>query len=140
MLANKACIFTTGCNGKYWAVVKRSFQDTLNPLVKSCTHFHFQCSFFLNERSPKFMSNKIDPWISRFIFSEFDKHTSIWKSSIEITTPRPIIGYPPIFRILLTPLTSRHLSLSLIVPKHYFNLYKTMLWPSGEDYRGVIFT
>ena len=32
--------------------------------------------------------------------------------------PPPIIGYPPIFRILLTPPTSWHVNLSLIVPKY----------------------
>ena len=50
----------------------------------------------------------------------------------------PITGYPPIFRIFLTPpQTLRHLSFSLIVSK-YFNLYKTFLLTYDEGCQGVV--
>ena len=65
-------------------------------------------------------------------------------SVINNPAPPPIIGYPRIFRIFLTPPPNHPTSIFTVsqhfpscVQLHYFNLYKSLLWLYVEGYQGV---
>ena len=104
----------------------------------SCLKFHF---------ASKICTKSLFIWSSFFWHGWQFWNILSWLSVCRRVNPPiyyhkpPIIGYPPILKTLLPPPPPNFQAskpFSNCIQIHHFNLYKTLLWPSDEDYWAVV--